>query len=651
LDGFGTHASPTLGSNLPVVERPTPGRLPLALAMATANLAQGESEMPNVASRDAFLGKVQLKDGRPMVLDPWTGTQMAFEGDARPGAFVQVKINADDAARTARMVGDPVAAGGSAKAQLLEIAARHGLDPTFPPEVKAEVAELLANPGLDDPRLVDMTDKAFITIDNADSRDLDQAMFIQKRPDGGYELFYALADASYYVKPETALFKEAATRATSYYLPGMAIPMLPKELSEGLCSLNEGVDRRALTFQMSLSPDGTCEKTTLQRTKIRSRKKLTYDGVQKFHDAQDAGRAGSDAHGGKDFTGTLELLQEVGEKRMRIASDKDVVRYHRNPVKVKVGKGPDARDFTLVGDARNEVEKWNEQVSLLCNVEGAKFLNGGGGATLASNNVQAIFRGHAPPSSGRVRKLDAFIDDVVEKRGLDPQIWKWDRGGGQSLADYLAALPTTGPEGRMTRAISRQAMYINNASEFGEAPARHHGIGADAYARFSSPMREMVGIFTHKEALEILDGKANRMPDSDDIALRKQIIDGGNNAKGVQSKIRKEANKLAIDSLFAPELEKAPADRSVLTGTVMGLQKNKIYVVLDEPPIEVKVYLADIEKQTGKRFRLDENEITLSSRDGPEAILGDELALQVTGYDEATGRWQLSFAASDSSDA
>ncbi|MBX2884294.1 MAG: RNB domain-containing ribonuclease, partial [Granulosicoccus sp.] len=108
----------------------------------------------------------------------------------------------------------------------------------------AEVEHLLQNDGLDDPELIDLTHLPFVTIDNPDSRDLDQALLIERHAER-YRIRYALADASFYVKPHSALFQEALTRGSSYYTPTVAIPMLPVELSEGLISLNPNVSRRA----------------------------------------------------------------------------------------------------------------------------------------------------------------------------------------------------------------------------------------------------------------------------------------------------------------------------------------------------------------------------------------------------------------------
>jgi exoribonuclease R len=142
-----------------------------------------------------------------------------------------------------------VALPGSARATMLRLLASHRLDPEHPVDVLAEVHALLHSPGIDDPALADQTARAFVTVDGEGTRDLDQALHVEAHGEG-FVVRYAIADASWFVRPGSALFSEALRRGASYYLPGLSAPMLPRELSEGLVSLNPGVDRRAIVFEM-----------------------------------------------------------------------------------------------------------------------------------------------------------------------------------------------------------------------------------------------------------------------------------------------------------------------------------------------------------------------------------------------------------------
>ncbi len=502
---------------------------------------------------------------------------------------------------------------------------RHQLDLSFPAAVQKEVQALLAHPGIDDPSLQDLRHLPFVTIDNPGSKDLDQAMFIRRRQGGGFEVFYALADAAYYVRPGTALWKEATKRASSYYLPGLSVPMLPRELSEGLVSLNPGVERRALVFKMSLDAQGQCEKTEVSRARVQSRKKLTYGGVQRFHDDP----KGSPLSG-QAFTETLELLHTVGDLRIRDAQRRDVVHYDR--VNLEVDVGQDGR-LEPRAEARTNVDAWNEQISLLCNSEGAKLL-AAGGARLSPG----IFRVHPAPTAENLAHFDRLVDRLVRALDLEPKVWGWHREApeGESLADYIARLPDDGANHRLGMAIQRQAMMLSQSSHFSEKPGLHSGVGARPYSRFSSPMRELVGIVTHHLLLDKLAGRPS-LPEQ----LVEATIHAGDLAKQEQKRIDKEVAKVAIDELFAADLQAPEAVRPLRTGTVMGMSNNKLYVQLDSPPVEVKVYLDDLALRLGGPCSVQEGAELFDSRGKLFARTGSAISLVVAGYDGQRQRWIL----------
>jgi ribonuclease R len=523
----------------------------------------------------------------------------------------------------------------TARNALYDILARYKVDPVYPTAVRESLAEVLANPGLDDEDLVDCTHQAFVTIDNDDSRDLDQALFLERAGDG-YVVHYALADASYYVTPGSPLYEHALDRGTSIYLPHLCVPMLPPELSEGLISLNEDVDRRALVFVMELDAAAMPVKTRLIRAKIRSRAKLSYNGVQRWHDKTETDLAD------RDFTESLELLEVVGELRILAAQDRDVVQFNRS--EPALGFSDEAGTaFVVSKRQRNEVEKWNEQISLLCNMEGAKLLISGAD----DEDVQPIFRVHPAPLEGRVRQLVEAIGAIVQVHGLGDN-WRWQQGE-ESLADYLERLPQSIAFERLKAGIERQAMFINQPSVFGGKVGPHYALGVDGYARFSAPMREVAGIFTHKEGLERVGLVEPSATPEEDRVLRDRAVEIANEAKKRQRRITKEANKLAIDQLLEGDL-RVPADnRTARRGTVMGMRASRLYVELDRFPMEIKVYVRDLEAETGVSYALSDDDSILAPQggEGPRFRIGDGVLVRTDGYDEEARRWQLSATLDD----
>jgi len=187
----------------------------------------------------------------------------ALLGDAPSvGSFVSATREGD-----AVRVVECLAVAGTARAAVFEIAVKSGLDPRFPPAVMREVSRLVAAPGVDDRALEDRLDLPLVTIDDATSRDLDQAVCVER--DGeDYVVWYALADAAHFVRPGSELYAEALRRGASFYLPDLMIPMLPRALSEGIVSLNPDVERRALLFRIELNRQGALGGTTVSRARI-----------------------------------------------------------------------------------------------------------------------------------------------------------------------------------------------------------------------------------------------------------------------------------------------------------------------------------------------------------------------------------------------
>jgi ribonuclease R len=475
--------------------------------------------------------------------------------------------------------------------------------------------------GTDADGLEDMLELPFVTIDNEDSRDLDQALYIAREGDG-WLVRYAIADASWFVRPGTALFAQALQRGASFSFPNFALPMLPRALSEGIVSLNEGVVRRAVVFESRVTADGTAAGTRLVRAKIRSQAKLSYNGVQAWFDA---GAVGEDP-----WSESLRLMREVGDVRIDRSRARGVVEFDRTEARVHIGDGD---RFEITVRRRNDVERWNEQLSLLCNTEGARLLSEA--HTSVDDDLQSVYRVHLPPLGTRLEELRKLVGTLCVRHDLS-DAWRWD--GKSRLADYLNSLPEE-PR-RVRRAIELQVRYTNRASEYSDRVGPHFALAVDQYARFSAPMREIVGIFTHKEALESL-GMSQATDPTGDRELRAKVIEAGNEAKKRQKRIDKEVMLLAIADFLADDLEVAEDSRPLRTGTVIGVRHSRVYVLLDDVPLEIKLYVEDLESSYGCRYKLRGHELD-GTGDAPSFGLGDELTLCVAGFDAQRRRYSFS---------
>lgn len=521
-------------------------------------------------------------------------------------------------------------AAASLRARLTALLEEEGIVSAFPAAVLAEVETILADPRIEE-GTADWTALPFVTIDNDDSRDLDQALLVQRDGDG-FVLRYALADAAFYVRPGMALFEEALARGSSYYLPDRSVPMLPPELSEGLISLNPSVPRRSLAFTLSLDARGEVRGVALEHVRIISQAKLSYSGVQSYYDAPEG-----HALAGQPYTPSLDLLRVVGELRMGLADERGVIDYNRRELSIEIACDAEGVEQLRTGQReRHVVERYNEQLSLAVNAEGAQLLL----AKRTSVDAQLIFRIHPSPLPERLEELRETISGLVDYHHLADERWRW-LGPKQPLAAYLARLPRE-PR-RLRQAIERQLLYVNRASTFEALAAPHHALKVGAYARFSSPMREIAGIFTHKEALEAL-GLLAPSPPEEDLLLRDRAIEAANQAKRRQTLLERKVEALAIDETFAADLDLPLEERPARQATIFGVRSSRLYVELDVFPMELKVYSWDLEETYGTRYELAGDRAALCPSDGngaPTFAVGEGISLRPLAYDQRRTRWRF----------
>lgn len=291
---------------------------------------------------------------------------------------------------------DPVLTQG-----LAAIRQKMRLPDAFPPEVEAEASAAAANVKLPD---LDRTDIPLVTIDPPGSMDLDQAMWLE-RADGGYRVYYAIADVASFVAPGGALDAEANKRGETLYGIGHTIPLHPTVLSEGAASLLPGQLRPALLWSIDLDATGEGIKVDVQRARVQSRQRCDYDSVQA---AIDAGTADP----------MWAILKEVGELRRQRAQKLGAISL---PLPEQEATRVDGQ-WTLAYRARHPVEDWNEQISLLTGMAAAHLMVQGGVGilrTLPEPDAEAIAHLHQTAANLKLawpseRAYPAFID------ALDP---------------------------------------------------------------------------------------------------------------------------------------------------------------------------------------------------------------------------------------
>ena len=273
----------------------------------------------------------------------------------------------------------------------------------------------------------------------------------------------------------------------------------------------------------------------------------------------------------------------------------------------------------------------------MCNAEGGRLLR-----EFPNPAVQPIYRVQDGPDPERLKGLSALTGFVAKRHSLPTTPWVWNQET-TPLAKYLEGLPHAAPgskEDRLVAAITRQSVMVNLRSEYSTEPGKHVGVGAEPYARFSAPMREMVGVFLHKEAMELITGE--HPPAEEDEILRAEVVKVANRARGTQRKVQDLSNEVVMNRLFTPELSKARAQRTRFVGTVMGLTSNKVHVRFDSPPLDVKLYLFDLAPYfKGAWLEPAEEGAILRAKntETPLLILGQPITVTLAKRDEKSRRW------------
>ncbi|MBW4024968.1 MAG: ribonuclease R [Proteobacteria bacterium] len=355
---------------------------------------------------------------------------------------------------------------GSARAVSLLVIATLDIPDTFPEEALAEAsrAQGVGPEGREDLRHIPL-----VTIDGADARDFDDAVFAE--PDGdGYRLIVAIADVAHYVRPGSALDRSARERGNSVYFPDRVVPMLPEALSNGWCSLRPNEDRACLFTEMRIGADGRKIGHRFGRGLMRSVARLTYEDVQ---EARDAGRE-TPGFPLDHLYGAFAHLLEARRKRGTL--DLDLPEW-------KVTLDAEGRVASVARRTRLDSHRLIEEFMVLANIAAAEELE--------RLRRAVVYRVHAPPSEMKLEGLRTYLHgmsialpagDQIHPRDLDAVL---TRVAGTEEAPLV--------NDAVLRSQSQAAYSPENIGHFGLAIAR--------YAHFTSPIRRYADLLVHRSLI------------------------------------------------------------------------------------------------------------------------------------------------------
>ena len=408
---------------------------------------------------------------------------------AKHGQYVSVQITHQPNKRNqaigevAEILGEHMAPGME-----IDVAIRtHEIPHQWPVETTRE-ADLLAPEVAEADKYdrIDLRELPFVTIDGEDARDFDDAVYCRKRTLGGWRLYVAIADVSHYVRTGTALDTEAHRRATSVYFPERVIPMLPEAISNGLCSLNPHVDRLVMVCEMTITSKGKLNGYEFYEGLIHSHARLTYTKVGAMLDSSDEQCQPLR----NEYQHVAKPVDELHKlyAALRFARDaRGAIDFETQETRIVFGE--DRKIDDIVPVRRNDAHKLIEECMLAANVSTAKFL--------AKHKLDGLFRVHKGPKPTKLENLRAFLGEM----GLSLQ------GGEEPQPKHYQALLTSIKERPDASLV--QTVMLRSLSQAVYTPENegHFGLGYDAYAHFTSPIRRYPDLMVHRAIRGVIQSK------------------------------------------------------------------------------------------------------------------------------------------------
>jgi ribonuclease R len=441
----------------------------------------------------------------------------------------------------------------------------------------------------------DIRNLALVTIDGETARDFDDAVYCEPVK-GGYRLVVAIADVSHYVQTNDALDREAILRGNSVYFPRRVIPMLPEELSNGLCSLNPQVDRLCMVCDMHISSHGEIGKYRFYPSVMYSNARLTYNQVAEMLAQPDGELALSNAA----IVPHLQHLYDLFQKLLKAREKRGAIDFET--VETQMIFTDQGKIERIVPVVRNDAHKLIEECMLAANVCAAGFLQ--------EHQHTVLYRIHQGPTPEKLEALREFMKEFgLGLTGDDePQ-----------ASDYSKLLKRI--KGRPDAALLQTVMLRSlRQAKYEPENIGHFGLGYDAYTHFTSPIRRYPDLLVHRAIKAVLHGKQYQPAQKwAELGIHCSMTErrADDATRDVDSWLKCFYMRDHLGSVF--------------TGTVSSVTSFGMFVSLDDLYVEGLVHISELGKDY---FHFDAaKHHLLGERTGQSYRLGDRVQVRVVKVD------------------
>lgn len=493
------------------------------------------------------------------------------------------------------------------------IIAAHDLPDRFPRGCRTAARNLARPVGKNDLRdRTDLRHKAFVTIDGEDARDFDDAVCLNLLPDGGWRLYIAIADVSHYVVPGSVVDNEARHRGTSVYFPDRCLPMLPEELSNGICSLKPGAERLVITTILEFDATGKPRHEQFCPAVIRSRARLTYTQVAAvLAGERPRGRgAGGAREQAEQLINMGRLAALLRQRRLARGSlDFDLP-------EAEIVFDRDGRVTDVHPRARNDAHQLIEEFMLAANEAVA--------TRLTWLHAPFLYRVHEPPDTNDTndinRILQCFGLSVKGRQALHPRAFQ------EVLRQ--AAGTTAAP------LVNRLLLGAMQKADYRPVNAGHFGLALENYTHFTSPIRRYPDLMVHRELKRRL---WHREEHADPWTADETVLTAAGEKLSAAERRAMAAERTADAVKKLLYLEQQPPG-TVYAGTVSGIHRAGVFVTLDRVLADGLIPFRELDDY----FVVDTEKMSaVGENSGWRYTIGDRIEVIATDIDPVRRRLDL----------